>query len=86
MSGSDFMQLLGTTSERALIFTKVSTGRSPMVAIRVTPLKPAAVIIHGVTNLDKIAVELAKSERLPLILAKKPSVTDLIKSLHSLRG
>jgi putative transcriptional regulator len=46
MSGSDFMQLLGTTSERALIFTKVSTGRSPMVAIRVTPLKPAAVIIQ----------------------------------------
>jgi putative transcriptional regulator len=85
MSGSDFMQLLGTTSERAIIFTKVSTGRSPMVAIRVTPLKPAAVIIHGVTNLDKIAVELAKSERLPLILAKKPSVSDLIKSLHSLR-
>ena len=86
MSGSDFMQLLGTTSERALIFTKVSTGRSPMVAVRVTPLKPAAVILHGVTHLDNIAVELAKSERLPLILAKKPSVTDLIKSLHTLRA
>jgi len=86
MSGSDFLQLMGTTSERALIFTKVSTGRSPMVAIRVTPLKPAAVILHGVTHLDKMAVELAKAERLPLVLSKKSNVDELIKALHSLHG
>ncbi len=86
MSGSDFLQLVGTTTERAIIFTKVSTGRSPMVAVRVTPLKPAAVILHGVTHLDKIAVELAKAERIPLILSSKPNVDDLIKSLHTLRS
>jgi len=86
MSGSDFLQLVGTTTERAIIFTKVSTGRSPMVAVRVTPLKPAAVILHGVTHLDRIAVELAKAERIPLILSRKPSVDDLIKSLHTLRS
>jgi putative transcriptional regulator len=86
MSGSDFLQLVGTTTERAIIFTKVSTGRSPMVAVRVTPLKPAAVVLHGVTNLDKIAVELAKAERIPLILSRKLSVDDLIKSLHMLRS
>jgi putative transcriptional regulator len=86
MSGSDFMQLMGTTSERALIFTKVSTGRSPMVAVRVTPMKPAAIILHGVTRLDKIAVELAKAERLPLVLSKKQTVDELIKALHSLHN
>lgn len=83
MSGSDFLQLVGTTTERAIIFTKTSTGRSPMVAVRVTPLKPAAVILHGVTHLDRIAVELARAERIPLILSRKPSVDNLIKSLHS---
>ena len=86
MSGADFLQLMGTTSERALIFTKVSTGRSPMVAVRVTPLKPAAIILHGVTHLDKMALELAKAERVPLVLSKKPTVDELIKALHSLHA
>jgi putative transcriptional regulator len=86
MSGSDFLQLVGTTTERAIIFTKVSSGRSPMVAVRVTPLKPAAVILHGVTHLDNIAVELAKAEHIPLILSSKPNVDELIKSLHTLRS
>ncbi|MEM3040370.1 MAG: helix-turn-helix domain-containing protein [Candidatus Methanomethylicaceae archaeon] len=83
MSGSDFLQLIGTTSERALIFTRTSTGRSPMVAVRVTPLKPAAVVIHGVKKLDNLAVELAKAERIPLVLSKKSSVEELIKALHN---
>lgn len=86
MSGSDFFQLLGTTSERAIIFTKTSTGRSPLVAIRVTPLKPAAIILHGVTHLDRIAVELAKAERIPLIVSKKNTTDDLIKALRLLRN
>lgn len=84
MSGSDFLQLIGTTSERAVIFTKTSTGRSPMVAVRVTPLKPAAVVLHGVKKLDKLAIELAKAERIPLVLSKKATIEELLKSLHSL--
>jgi putative transcriptional regulator len=86
MSGPDFFQLLGTTTERAIIFTKTSTGRSPLVAIRVTPLKPAAIILHGVTHLDKIAIELAKAERIPLIVSKKSTTDDLVKALRSLQS
>ncbi|MDI9643765.1 MAG: helix-turn-helix domain-containing protein [Candidatus Verstraetearchaeota archaeon] len=86
MSGADFYQLMGSTAERALIFTKTSTGRSPMVAVRVTPLKPAAIILHGVTRLDRIAVELAKAENIPMVLSKKETVEELVKSLHALRG
>jgi putative transcriptional regulator len=86
MSGADFYQLMGSTAERALIFTKTSTGRSPMVAVRVTPLKPAAIVLHGVTRLDRIAVALAKAEDIPLILSKKASVDELVKSLHLLRS
>jgi predicted transcriptional regulator len=47
-------------------------------------MKPAAIVLHGVTHLDKIAVELAKLERIPLVLSKKPDVDELIKALHSL--
>lgn len=85
MSGADFFQLLGSTTERAIIFTKSTGGRSPMVAVRVTPLKPAAIILHGITRLDTIAIELAKSERIPLIVSRKDSVESLIRSLHTLR-
>jgi len=85
MSGSEFLQLIGSTSERALIFTNTTTGRSPMVAIRVTPLKPATVVLHGIKNLDKLAVELANLEKIPLIISKKESLEDLIKSLHNLK-
>ena len=74
MSGADFFKLLGSTSDRAVIFTKTTTGRSPLVAVRVTPQKPAAIILHGVTRLDNIAVELAKLEHIPLVLSRKESI------------
>jgi len=84
MSGSDFIQLIGSTSERALIFTNTSTGRSPMVAIRIAPIKPSAVILHGIKKLDKLAIELAKLERIPLIISKKEDVKELIDLLHKI--
>jgi len=40
MPYNQFPKLYGSMSERAFIFTQVSTGRSPMVVIRVTPMKP----------------------------------------------
>jgi len=43
LNAYDFYKLYGFTTERALIFTKVSTGRSPMVAVRVANLKPSVV-------------------------------------------
>lgn len=63
----DFYKLFGLTSERALVFTKVSTGRSPMVAVRVSNLKPSTVVLHGVSKVDDIALKLAEVERIPLI-------------------
>ncbi|MEM1578968.1 MAG: helix-turn-helix domain-containing protein [Archaeoglobaceae archaeon] len=63
----DFYRLFGLTSERALIFTKVSSGRSPMVAVRVSSLKPSAVVLHGVSKVDEIALKLAEVEKIPLI-------------------
>ncbi|MBU2617785.1 MAG: helix-turn-helix domain-containing protein, partial [Euryarchaeota archaeon] len=50
LSSNEFYRLYGWSTERALIFTKVSTGKSPMVAIRVTNLKPGAVVLHGLNE------------------------------------
>ncbi len=85
MTGNEFYYIMGTTTERALIFTNVSTGRSPMVAVRVSPLKPAVVVIHGPRQrVDPLAIRLADKERIPLILSLAPSVNDLVKSLREI--
>jgi putative transcriptional regulator len=48
LSSDEFNRIYGWSTERALIFTNVSTGKSPMVAIRVTPFKPRCVMLQGI--------------------------------------
>ncbi|HIQ03819.1 MAG TPA: helix-turn-helix domain-containing protein [Desulfurococcales archaeon] len=87
LSGNDFYVMMGQTSERALIFTKVTTGRSPMVAVKVSPIKPAVVIIHGpksCNQVDSLAIKLAESERLPLVLSLIDDINTLIRRLRSI--
>jgi len=38
-SSDEFNRIYGWSTERAVVFTNVSTGKSPMVAIRVTSLQ-----------------------------------------------
>lgn len=63
-----FTNIYGNMSERAMIFTGVSTGRSPMVVIRVSPSKPSAVILHGIKKVDKLALKLSEKEQVPIII------------------
>lgn len=82
LSGNEFWQIMGMTSERALIFTKVTTGRSPMIAVRVAPIKPASVVLHGTKRVDPLAIYLAETEGIPLILSTAESVDEIIESLR----
>lgn len=84
MSGFDFLQLFGATTERVLVFTNTMTGRSPMVAVRVAPIKPASVLLCGVKQLDPVAVQLAEVERTPLMVTKITDVGELIRRFKSL--
>lgn len=70
MPYEEFPKLYGSVGERAFIFTKVSTGRSPMVVIRVTPMKPSVVVLHGLTNVDRLGIKIAQKERIPIITTK----------------
>ena len=70
MSPSEYPKLFGSTTERAFIFEHVSTGRSPMVVIRVAPIKPKLVVIHNISNVDKLAVKIAQVEHIPLLTTK----------------
>ena len=71
LSGIDFYKIFGATTERVLIFTRVGIGRSPLVAIRVSQLKPRMVILQGPNEVDKIATDLAEKDNIILGLIKK---------------
>jgi putative transcriptional regulator len=70
ISPQEYPKLFGPTTERAFIFENVSTGRSPMVVIRVAPIKPKIVVIQGITTMDKLAIKLAQVEKIPLVTTK----------------
>jgi putative transcriptional regulator len=84
MDSHEFTYIFGANSMRLLVFTGVTTGRSPMVAAKVFPLKPAAIALHGPRSekeVDRLAVELAESIGVPLILTKCPEVEKIVNNL-----
>jgi putative transcriptional regulator len=68
LGSEDYLKIYGWNTERALIFMNVHYGRSPMVAIRAHPLKPAMVVYLSPDQIDPLAVKLARLERLPLVI------------------
>ncbi len=70
LSAFDYLRVFGWTSERALVFTGVKYGRSPMVAIRSHPMKPALVVFHKPERVDELALRLAELERIPLVITE----------------
>ncbi|RLG15414.1 MAG: transcriptional regulator [Candidatus Nanohalarchaeota archaeon] len=83
LSPKELAKLYSMTTERALIFTKVERGRSPLIAIKVTNLKPSAVIFHGPKEIDRLAQRIAKVEKIPLIISQLETVDQLIANLKT---
>jgi len=83
LSAEEFTRLYGLTTERALVFTGVTTGRSPMVAVKVRGITPGVVILHGkVKKVDKLGAKIAESLRVPLVVSQVPSVKGLLERLR----
>ncbi|NLM29283.1 MAG: transcriptional regulator, partial [Methanomicrobiales archaeon] len=83
LSSSEFNRIYGWSTERALIFTDVSTGKSPMVAIRVTPFKPRCVVLQGITpeEVHPLIPGLAERDRIT-ILCTEMDVETIISTLR----
>ncbi|MFZ3077280.1 MAG: helix-turn-helix domain-containing protein [Candidatus Aenigmatarchaeota archaeon] len=78
----ELVKLYGLTSERALIFTNVKRGRSPMVALKVSNLKPGLVVFHGIDVVDDVAKRIGEVESIPIAVCKGLSIEEMIKELH----
>ena len=83
LSGLEFSQLFGATTERALIFTHIESAVPPMLIVRMSNLKPRLVVLHG-TFPDENSIKLAEYDRIPLIYSNLPTVEQLVKSLRKL--
>ncbi len=83
LSSFDYLKIYGWSSQRALVFTGVRFGRSPMIAIRAHPLKPALVVYQKPEQVDELAVRLAELEGIPLVRTELPA-SELVEILQSL--
>lgn len=84
LSFNELINLYGSTTQRALIFTKVSTGRTPMVAIKLTKLKPGLVVLHGLDEVDELAKVIAEDEKIPLAHCNLKSGDEIVEKLKLL--
>jgi putative transcriptional regulator len=84
LSSDEFSRIYGWSTERALIFAGVSNGKSPMVAIRVTPFKPRCVVLQGISPEDvhPLVTRLAERDRITLLTTR----TDIDPLIAALRG
>jgi Predicted transcriptional regulator len=74
LSSEEFYRLYGQSTNRALVFTNVTRGESPLVALRVVSPTPNAVLLHGIESSDlwEHATKLAKIDGFSLAVSTQP--------------
>ena len=83
LSSEEFYRLYGQSTNRALVFTGVTRGESPLVALRVVTPTPSAVVLHGIEPPDlwEHAPALARADGVSLATTTLP-LEDLLEALR----
>ena len=83
LSSEEFYRLYGQSTNRALVFTDITRGESPLVALRVVTPTPSAVVLHGITReeLWEHAPALATADGVSLALTRLP-LESLLEALR----
>lgn len=84
LSSEEFYRLYGQSTNRALTFTNVTRGESPLVAMRVVTPTPNAVVLHGLSpdDLWEHAPKLAAIDGFSLAVTEM----ELSEMVEQLRG
>ena len=87
LTSDDFFRLYGQSTERALVFTNVTRGESPVVAMRVVNPTPNAVLLHGIEpdELWEHAPALARIDGFSLAVCATP-LPELLDTIRALPG
>ncbi|WP_267640412.1 helix-turn-helix domain-containing protein [Haloarchaeobius amylolyticus] len=85
LSSEEFYRLYGQSTSRALIFTEITRGESPLVAMRVVTPTPNAVVLHGIEadELWEHAPKLARADGFSLAVTQKPA-EEMVDALREL--
>lgn len=85
LSSEDFYRLYGQSTNRVLVFTQVSRGESPLVALRVVNPTPNAVLLHGINEDDlwEHAPKLAQRDGFSLAVTERDT-DDMLDALREL--
>jgi len=83
LSSEEFYRLYGQSTNRALVFTDVTRGESPLVALRVVTPTPSAVVLHGIERADlwEHAPSLARADGVSLATTTRP-LEEILASLR----
>jgi putative transcriptional regulator len=83
LSSEEFYRLYGQSTNRALVFTGVTRGESPLVALRVVTPTPSAVVLHGIEREDlwEHAPALARADGVALATTTRP-LDELLEALR----
>jgi putative transcriptional regulator len=85
LSSEEFYTLYGESTNRALVFTNVTRGKSPLVALRVLKPTPNAVVLHGIDkeSVWEHAADLARIDGFSLAVSDG-HLDDLFEGLNNL--
>jgi len=85
LSSEEFYRLYGQSTSRALVFTNVTRGESPLVAMRVVNPTPNAVVLHGLDEADlwEHASTLATIDGFSLAVSTR-DIDDTLEDLRTL--
>ncbi|MFB6118643.1 helix-turn-helix domain-containing protein [Halosegnis sp.] len=74
LSSEEFYRLYGQSTNRTLVFTGVTRGEGPLVALRVATPTPTAVLLHGLSEAElwEHAPRLARADGYSLSVTEQP--------------
>lgn len=85
LSSDDFYRLYGQSTNRVLVFSGITRGESPLVAMRVVSPTPNAVILHRIDpdDLWEHAPRLARIDGISLAVTEidRPTLVDAMRNL-----
>jgi len=86
LSFSELRKLYGVTTQRALVFTNITTGKGPLIAIKVADLRPAMIVLHNIPESDvsDVAKNIAEVEGVPLSVCESRDIETFMERVSQI--
>ncbi len=86
LSFPELKKLYGVTTQRALVFTNITSGKGTMIAIKVANLRPALIVLHNLPerSVSDVARNIAVVEGIPLSLCENVGLDVLAERARSM--